>query len=149
VQIGNDTTKKLIQLSSNQDTLRFSYLDTYGLFIEETYLKTSFDNSLLQILNQYTTNFPLLAGKWKLIREEGLEYGAYYELNFPYDIPDTLVLNVDELKATLHTDRSYQMMTNGKKKKYFLEYHNSTLWLRPSDWYQETDPSIHYERIEE
>ncbi len=147
LQIGDETIKKSIELTQDKDTVYFSYLDHYGLFIEETYAKTSYDESVLNILKLYKTNFPHLAGTWKLIREEGLEYGAYYELDFPYEILDTIVLTREELESTLYTDRSYNMLTSGKKQKYFLKYYDSELRLIPDDWYKEIDPNIHFRRV--
>ena len=99
------------------------------MFLEETYVKATFDESVLNILKRYTTNFPLLAGTWVLIREEGVEYGGYYELDFPYDIPDTLVMTKEELESTLYTDRSYNMLTSGEKQKYYLKYSDSPLMI--------------------
>lgn len=104
---------------------------------------------MLNILKLYNTNFPLLAGTWKLIREEDSGDGGYYDLDFPFDIPDTIVLTREELESTLYTDRSYRMLTSGKKQKYFMKYYNSVLWLIPGDWYKEIDPSIHFVKIKE
>jgi len=148
LQIGNEPIKKSISLSASQDTLFFSYLDHFGLYIEETYVKTSFDESVLNMLKLYKTNFPLLAGTWKLVREEDSGDGGYYELDFPYEIPDTIVMTKEELESTLYTDRSYNMLTGEKKQKYFLNYSNSKLWLTPGDWYKDSNPSIRFEWVE-
>ncbi len=133
--IGKNKDVKSIWVSDAKDTLRISYLDFYGLYIEETYLKTSFDDAVLNILNDYLTNFPELAGTWYLIREKALSWGEQYELDFPHALPDSIVLSKEELEATLHTDRSVQMRTDGKKMKYFLGYKDGELVLIPGAWY--------------
>jgi hypothetical protein len=136
LQIGNDKIKKTIVLSSDKDTLRFSYLDHYGLYLEETYVKATFNDSILNILKLYNINYPLLAGTWRLVREGG-GYDGYdaYDIEYPFDIPDTLVITKEELESTLYTDRSYNMMTDEKKQKYFLGYYDSQLRLIPDNWY--------------
>lgn len=158
LKIGDNPKGKIINLSSNKDTLKISYLDIYGLYLEETYQKTTYNDSILDILKLYKTNFPLLAGTWKLIREEDVGWGQTYRLIFPYEIPDSIVLTEEELITSLFSDRSCQMMTDDKKRKYFLAYDGAELQLIPDDWYdpytwylygEGDNPYIHFRRIDE
>ena len=138
----------LINLNSKKDTMSISYLDFWGLYIKETYQKVIFKDSILNILKRYKTNFPLLAGTWKLMTDYNFNNdGSEYILNFPFDIPDTLVLTEEALISTLHTDRSYQMLTSGKKRTYFLGYDGTYLQLTPDNWYKGENPFIHFERV--
>lgn len=143
----NDPNGKHIVLSTGKDTLWMAYLDQFGLYLKETYQRVMFNDSILDILKQYKINFPMLAGTWELIREAPLEYGAIYTLDFPYTIPDTIILTKEELLSTLHSDRSYQMLTDGKKRKYFLGYNGEQLLLSPDNWYKEADPFIHFRSV--
>jgi hypothetical protein len=137
-----------INLSYEKDTIYISYLDFWGLYITETYQKVIFKDSVLNILKRYKTNFPLLAGTWELMTDYNYNNdGSEYILNFPFDIPDTLVITEEELISTLHTDRSYNMLTNGKKLKYFLGYDDTYLQLTPDNWYKEENPFIHFSRV--
>lgn len=124
-----------ISLSEDKQTLTISYLDYYGLYLVETWKKTQFKQDVLAVLKRYKTNFPELAGTWMLIRESSDEYGNEYRLDFPYTIADTLVLSREELVSALHTDRSVQVLTNGRKYKYFLRYEDDELHLVPDSWY--------------
>jgi hypothetical protein len=136
LEIKNDNSQKFIVLSANKDTLRISYLDHFGLFLVETYQRTTFDDNILNILKLYKINLPELAGIWTLIKEDSDEYGQEYKLDFPYKISDKLVLTKEELKSTLYVDRSCQMLTDGKKRKYFISYNDDELILTPDDkWY--------------
>jgi hypothetical protein len=135
LKIGNDNSQKSITLSSDQDTLRISYLDRYGLFLEETYKRTSFNDSILNVLTLYKINLPELAGTWELIRMESLDGGLEYHLRFPHKIPDRLVLTREELASTMFLDKSCQLLTDGKKQKYFINYKDGELLLTPDRWY--------------
>lgn len=139
LKIENDTSQKSIELNSDQDTLRISYMDRYGLFLEETYKKTTFNDSILNILVRYKINLPELAGTWELIRKDSYEYGQKYELDFPHTIPDMLVLTKEDLVSTLFLDRSCQNLTDGKKRKYFMNYKDGELLLTPDKWYSPTE----------
>ena len=60
-------------------------------------------------------------------------------MDFPYKIPSTLVLKREELQSTLYTDRSSQILTDGEKRKYFLNYKDDELLLTPDKWYDPDD----------
>lgn len=135
LKIKNENSQKSIVLSPDKDTLRISYLDQFGLFLEETYRRTTFNDSILNILKLYKINLPELAGTWKLIRMDSDEYGQEYKLDFPYNIPDKLVITKKELTSTLYLDRSCQLLTDEKKRKYFLNYNDGELLLTPDTWH--------------
>lgn len=149
LKIENRDNDLSISLNSAKDTMLTACLSDFGLYVEKTYQKANFSDSILNILKLYDVNFPLLAGTWELIREATYEGGLDYILDFPYDIPDILEITKEELIATLHTDRSCYMLTSGKKRKYFLSYSNESLRLRPDSWYKEVDPWIHFYRVRE
>jgi hypothetical protein len=133
--IGKEKEDKSIWISKARDTMKISYLDFYGLYIEETFVKTSFNDEVISVLKAYQTNYPELAGTWHLIRLQAGEYGELYELDFPHQVPDSIILNKDELEAALHEDRSVLMLTDGNKKKYYLGYEDGKLFLVPGKWY--------------
>ena len=136
--VKNDNPKSVV-VSADKDSLYVSYLDQFGLYLKETYKRVVFDDSVLTILKVDTINIPELAGSWELIREDGDEYGTEYFLDFPYEVPDTLVLTKEELISTFYTDRSVQMLTDGKKQKYFLKYYQDELLLIPDKWFDPTE----------
>lgn len=159
--IGDGSNENTILLNPAKDTLSISYLDFYGIYLKKTYVKTTFEDDILNILIKYNTNFPLLAGNWELIRVSSGEYGEQYRLDFFFtnDIPDTIALTKHELESTLHTERSYQMMTDGMKRKYFMKYDDDELLLIPDNWYNmdeyhakaynEDNLTIRFRRIQE
>ena len=139
LKLENDPNVRQVVLSPDRDTI--SFMGDYGLYIKETYEKVTFDDSILNILKLYHTNFPLLTGTWEIVREAGDEYGDQYTLYFPYTIPDSVVITEKELISTLYADRSCRMMTNGKKEKYFMGYYDREIlltpdsnWCNPDDW---------------
>ena len=146
LQIGNNKNV-FINLNAEKDTLDISYLDFYGLYVTETYFKAAFDDSILDILEMYKTNFPVLAGEWKLMREYDYDYGTSYILDFPFDLPDTILVKKEDFTPLFYEDRNYNLSTNGKKRKYFLEYDGSFLRFTPGSWFDGDNPYIHYRRI--
>ncbi len=135
----------LMPISVEGDTMNL-YLESEGVFLKETYLKTNFNDSIVSILTRDTLNYPLLEGTWILKRDYWYDYGTHYWLEFPYTIPDSIELTREEILETLHHDKSIKMKTNGKNRKYFLGYYNSYLQLKPGNWYKGDDPHIHFER---
>ncbi|GAB5416985.1 MAG: hypothetical protein Crog4KO_18520 [Crocinitomicaceae bacterium] len=151
--IGKNRLTNSIELNKTKDTLRLSYLDYYGLYIEESYRKTSFDDKVFKILCEHETNFPELAGTWHIIRRDGFGYGEVYELEFPFEIPDSIVLSEQDLQAALYSDKSIQMSTDGQNRKYFMRYNytynehlfDNELLLIPGAWFDlEAWTSTHF-----
>lgn len=134
-QLKYGQTQRKVKVSDDKKTLKLSYHDDYGLYLVETYEKVHFDKSTLMLLKKYSLNYPLLAGKWELIRQEALGWGEQYNLDFPYTITDTLHLTKEELTKALLGDQSCLVFTNGKPSKYFIQYDDNELHLVPDSWY--------------
>jgi hypothetical protein len=115
-------------------------------YFKERFVRTSFNDSVLQVMKTYGINYPELAGTWKLVREEDYDYGTYYELIFPYTLPDSIILSRKQMLAALHGERTIQLSTNRKLRPYTFWYANSCLYLKPGEWYDGDDPMIHFWR---
>jgi len=128
------------------DTL-YIYKPYYGReYIKETYVKTSFDDSIVSILKKQGVNYPELAGTWFLIRAASVGDGSEYLLEFPHEIPDSLVITREDFITALHNNRLYLMSTDGKKRDYVFSYEWGYLKLTPGKWYEGEDPWIHFSR---
>jgi hypothetical protein len=123
-----------LKMNGNKDSLVCGYLTNYGLYLEETYQRVSFDDSVFEILKTHKMNYPMLEGKWWLWRE-GYELGQSYELHFDYSVSDTLVLTRKELVKAMKSDKGIYMMTDGVMRKYFVSHVNDELLLKPDDWF--------------
>jgi len=127
------------------DTL-FIYVPLYNNeYAKEGYVKTSFNDSVLDILIRDEVNYPELAGTWFLIRESGGGDGTYYELEFPHLIPDSIEINREQFITGLHNNNIYLMSTDGKPREYTFEYYGGHLHLTPGAWYDGENPWIHFE----
>ncbi len=128
------------------DTL-YLYQPYHGReFIKEAYVKTSFSDSIISILKKEGVNYPELAGTWYLIREESGEDGTQYLLEFPYAIPDSIVITRGDFIAGLENNRVLMISTNGKKRDYVFTYKWGYLSFTPGTWYEGEDPWIHFSR---
>lgn len=129
------------------DTL-FLYINNEpDAFLKEIYLRTNFDNSILSILKRDTINYLSLEGSWELLRDYNFDYGYEYTLNFPHQIPDSIYLSKSEILDALNSDKSIEMLTDGKQRKYTIKYYKRELYLIPGKWYVGEDPKIHFHRI--
>ena len=117
-----------------------------GTYLKEKYVKTAYQDSILNILKRDTLNYPMLAGNWILHREYWYDYGTHYWLEYPYEIPDSISLSREQILKKLRTDKTILMKTNGKLKTYRLDYKDPHLYLRPTEWYKGEDPYIHFYR---
>jgi hypothetical protein len=124
-----------VSLGADGKTLTLSYVDYYGLYIVETWQKTSFDSKIVDLLRRYGINLTELAGDWQLIRASSDAYGTEYHLDFPYTIDDKLTLTKAELERAQHADQSIEMKTDGRQKKYFVHYEDGELHLVPASWF--------------
>jgi len=115
-------------------------------YFKEAFVRTSFNDSVLQVMKTYGINYPELAGTWKLVREEDFDYGTHYELNFPFTLPDSIEFSRKQMIAALEGEKTFLMRTNGKLQSYTFWYYNSCLYVKPGDWYDGDDPMIHFWR---
>jgi hypothetical protein len=151
LKIQNNPDYRQIVLSEDKNTFSMSFLGDYGLYIKETYQRVRFNDSILNILKQHKINLPLLAGTWEVFREGNMnDDGTEYQLNFPYKIPDMLHITKDELTGILLEGKTYQMITDGKKRNYTLTYNNAQLILSPAGWlpgHYKGDTQIYLNRL--
>lgn len=115
-------------------------------YFKEAFLRTTFNDSVLQVMKTYGINYPELAGTWELVREEDYDYGTHYELKFPFNLPDSIELSREQMIAALEGEKTFLMLTNGQPKTYTFRYYNSCLYVKPGDWYHGNDPMIHFWR---
>lgn len=133
-------------IEKKNDTLWVYKLYDGEKYIKESYVKISLNDSILNILLAYGVNYPELAGTWFLIREHSIGDGSEYILNFPFKIPDSLIISREELIQATQNKMLYKMPTNGKNRDYVLSYHWGSLELTPSKWYKRDDPWIHFSK---
>lgn len=115
-------------------------------YFKEKYLRTHFNDSVLNILKKYGINYPELAGIWHLVREEDYDYGTHYELKFPHSIPDSINISKEQMISALKGDKVYRMITDGVKRDYSFSYRKNHIYFTPGKWYKGDDPHIHFYR---
>lgn len=152
VQLKGERDKRKIRMSADRNILHISYLDLFGLYLTESYNKVAFEDSVVTLLKEKELNYPLLAGSWELIREDSYA-GEPYELDFPYPIPDTLILTHDQLVQAMRANGSIVLPGDPAQRKYTIEYHKDYfgfyyLWLIPGPWYKDHDPGIHFNLLD-
>jgi hypothetical protein len=114
-------------------------------YFKEKYLRTNFNDSILNVLKKYGINYPALAGIWLLVREDDYDYGTHYELKFPHSIPDSIEFSREQMISALEGEKIYKMITDGVKQDYFFFYRNSHIYFKPGKWYkEEDDPTIYF-----
>ena len=128
------------------DTL-FLYADSHeGIYLEETFIKTTFDKDTLSQIKKDKFNYDLLAGKWFLQRDYSYDYGTTYILHYDYTLQDSILITMDDFIIEKDNRRSVMIKTSGKKRKYYVDFNNPDLVLRPAEWFKGEDPYIHYIR---
>lgn len=116
-------------------------------YFKETYVRTNFNDSILNVTKKYGVNYPELAGTWMLVREEDYDYGTHYELRFPHSIPDSIEFTRGQMIDALGNEKMFMMSTDGIKRDYSFWYHESCIYFKPGKWYKdEYDPMIHFYR---
>lgn len=118
------------------------------VYIKETFIKTHFDDKVISILKMHGSNYPELAGIWKLVQASSGNDGTEYELDFYHTLPDTLTISQEEFTLGVENNYTHQILTDGVKKEYTFLYKWGMLWLTPGAWYEGDDPRIHFERVE-
>jgi hypothetical protein len=104
--------------------------------LEKTYKKVEFDDSVVQILKKHKLNYPMLAGKWILIRE-AVDVSGEYTLNSPYVVPDELVLTREQFIKMMESDFRVYFLTDGIKRMYFLSFDGVEIKLLPDKWFDQ------------
>lgn len=114
-------------------------------YFKETYMRTSFNDSILNGMKKYGINYPELAGTWRLIREMDYDYGTHYDLIFPHSIPDSIEFSREQMIKALDHEKIFMMSTDGIKRDYSFWYQESYIYFKPGKWYKgEDDPMIHF-----
>lgn len=127
------------------DTLFFYIpLSSEPGYFKETYVRTNFDDSILNVMKKYGINYPELVGTWMLVREDDYDYGTYYELKFPHIIPDSIEFSREQMIAALEQENIYMMSTDGVKRDYSFLYRAPNIYFTPGKWYKEGDPPMIY-----
>jgi hypothetical protein len=128
------------------DTLIFYRTDEDN-FVKELFKKVEYSDSIMSILKNDTINYPLLAGKWHLLRDYNINNdGTLYTLDFPYTIPDEIKLSKQHILKTMHDGRKINFLTDGINRTYTYNYVNYWLTLTPGDWYKGDDVILEFER---
>jgi len=131
-------------IEKKNDTLCIYKFHDGQTYIKESYVKTTLNDSMMNILITQGVNYAELAGTWSLIREDGIDDGSMYILKFPFKIPDSLTISREEFIQATKNNLIYYMSTNGKKRDYLLSYQWGYLQLTPGKWYKGEDPWIHF-----
>ena len=129
------------------DSLFVYVFGRYGdEYLKESYVKASFEDSLVNLLKRHGANYPELAGEWTLMRDYHYDYGTHFWLDFEHEMPDVIEISRDEFIEAQEEGYVYWLETDGKKRDYYFDYHDSYLYLTPGKWYEKEDPWIHFEK---
>lgn len=115
-------------------------------FFKETYVRTSFNDSIFNVMKKYGVNYPELAGTWYLVREMDYDYGTHYELQFPHELPDSIHLSREEMINALGKEKIYMLPTDGKKKEYTFYYDSYHMNFVPGNWWKGEEPWIFFSK---
>lgn len=116
-------------------------------YFKETFVRTTFNDSIVEMMRTYDVNYPELAGKWRLVREKDYDYGTHYELQFPHTIPSAIKLTRKQLTAALGNKKVYNMRTDGQMREYTFLYDDGYIYFVPGAWFKgDDDPMIHFEK---
>ncbi|MFT5250549.1 MAG: hypothetical protein ACI93P_002291 [bacterium] len=118
-----------------------------SVYLKEGYVKTKFNDSIIELLKKHRVNYPELAGFWYLMRDYTYDYGTSYWLEYPHNIPDSIEVSRDFFINSQEGDKTIRMKTDGKNREYTYSYRSQYLHLTPGDWYQGEDPWIHFENV--
>ncbi len=131
------------------DTLFVYVAGAYGSeYLKEAYIKTTFNDSIIDFLKQHRVNYPELAGWWTLQRDYWFDYGTHYWLEFPYEVPDSIEISREQFINALEKGKTYTILTGGQQRDYTFWYRWPYLHFTPGKWYEGEDPWMHFERKE-
>lgn len=111
-------------------------------FFKETYVQTGFNDSVLSVMKKYGVNYPALAGTWYLIRVLDYDYGTHYELQFPYQLPDSITFSRQQMIDALENEKRVMITTDGIKRSYSFYYYLGNIFVEPGEWCKEEDSWI-------
>lgn len=115
-------------------------------YIKEVYVKTSFNDSVMEILKTNPANYPELAGTWYLVRFDSGNDGTYYELDFPHEVPDSIEISRDDFLRGIENNNTYKIMTDGELKDYTFTYRWGSLVFTPDDWFKGDKNGLRFEQ---
>ena len=115
-------------------------------YFKETYVRTNFNDSVLNVMKKYRINYPALAGTWYLVRAMDYDYGTYYELQFPHDLPDSVEFTREQMITALDGEKIQMIKTDGKIKEYTFHYYDYHIHVKPGLWCEEEDPWIFFSK---
>lgn len=139
--------ESMIQMPIHQkgDTLRLYQFGDEGYNLEATYVKTTFNDSIVGFLKKYQTNYPELAGTWYLKRDYYYDYGTHYWLEFDHTIPDSITLTREDMLVAIDNGNQIEMLTDGRLRTYEMGFARNYLYLYPGDWNKGEDPMMHFD----
>ena len=150
-------------IEGNKNDLYFSKLEVFGDSLIRTigngehfvwteyYVRDTLDKEIIQLLLRDSVNVDELIGRWKLeTHYYSIDGSEPYEINFPFDLPDSLVFSKGKLPFSNIKGRVLKIDIEGVSREFrfgFMEdenYNYHKMWLRPTDWYHGDEIGIHY-----
>ncbi len=145
LHFGHKWFENTFPVEYTNDTL-FIYKPVFGnKYNKEGYIKTQFNDSIVNILMTQKVNYPELAGTWHLIRFDSFDDGSEgYELDFPHELQDSIVITREELIKGMEEGMTLWISTDGEKRDYTFFSRWGYLYLTAGDWFKGDDPGVHY-----
>lgn len=130
----------------NDTLLLYTPVSSDPGYFKETFVRTHFNDSILDVMKTYGVNYPELAGTWMLVREKDYDYGTHYELEFPHKLPDSMVFSRKQMINALKQSKTVLIRTDGVKREYTFWYQDAYIYVKPGNWYTGEDYMIHFEK---
>lgn len=130
------------------DTL-FIYKPYYGkIYRKEGYVKTSFNDSVIEVMKTHEVNYPELQSTWYLVRFFSAEDGSEpFRLRFPYTIPDSIVISRAQLLNRLNNPNEvFMISTDGEQRDYTYTYSWGDLCFGAGEWCKGDERGMCYTR---
>jgi hypothetical protein len=126
----------------NEDCLE--YINQYGRSLGN-HNQDTVNPHVLEQLKKDTINFSLLAGKWRLSTERGLNDGSDpVPLKFPFKIPHALNFPNQNMDTTA-SKQIILLNVNGKKKPFLISrFEDNSFWIFPWHWTLDGPEMIYY-----
>ncbi len=122
------------KIDLKNDTLIFSDKDYF--------VRTKFENKIINVLNKDSINASSLIGEWELQTYIPMGYDGEenYDgtIHFPFNVPKTFSIKINELTNKLINGRWIKINTNGRKKDFYItELNENHIGLRTGSWYKD------------